>query len=300
VARGSIGEEDVRHYHAKSFNESHAELLEKCSRLQVNAAADLEGVNLHIKELSAIVHATKRYRDFNRDSAPWTKFARIQVGVLIVFSILLLGVGINTIAQVLYASGIPGFEKAWRCYLFSLTPIGIAFGIKGLRSFIHDHKRAMLYTVGIWVVGLAFGFMWVLLFAERFPGLTQSASDIVNSISISASNSKPHTGDFWFIVASILAESFLAAGCWLTAEAIIERHSPPVRKNNPAYDKVHSDLDHFLNRRSEQESLIGKINGKIQAIDDARKRFVEEAVGSFRAAVKSYQQAQSVMKQFKS
>jgi hypothetical protein len=298
-SRGPIGEEDIRHYHAKLYNERIIELLAKCGRMLASATVDLEGINQHIKELSAIVHATERYRDFNNQSTPWTTAAWIQVIILICVSILLLAVGINTVAQVLHASGTPGFEQAWRCYLFSFLPVGIAFGLKGLRHFIQDPKQVVTYSVAIWLVGLALAFLWVLLFAQRFPGLTQSVADIVSSISVSGNESKSHSGDTLFIFVSMLGETFLAAGCWLTAEAIVHRHSPPVRQNNPAYEKAHSDLDHFLNRRCEQQTIIGKINGKMQAIEEARKRFVEEAVGSFRAAVNSYQQAQNILQNFK-
>jgi len=202
-----------------------------------------------------------------------------------VFSLVLLGVGINTVAQVLLASGVPGFDNPWRCYLFSLTPIGIAFAFKSLRTFVPEARQKMIYTVIIWACGLVFGILWTILFASTFPALTQSASDIINSINSNSAGSSSGHGNILFIIASILAESLLAAGCWLTIEAIVEKHQPSVRVANPAYARTQTDLDHWLKRKYEQLHIAGKIKGKMDATESARKRFVEDSVGLFRTAL---------------
>lgn len=278
-------ESDVRNFHSRLFLEHNKELVTRCSHLAAQLKADLDGITRHVTELSSINDNTRRYQEFLIESMPWTKFSRIQVIVLVCFSILLLAVGINTIAQVLMASGIPGFESAWRCYLFSLIPIGLAFAFKCLRSLIASPRGQLFYTLGIWLGGLGFGLFWTVLFAQTFPAMTQSTADLINNLSSSGTTAHSSgSSGYALIVVSILAESLLAAGSWLTIQDIVTQHQPSLRVDNPAFEKTQHDLDHWLRRRYEQEDIRGKLGGKIDAVEEARVRFMDQAVGYFRIA----------------
>lgn len=283
ATKGPPGEMEVRNYHHRLFVESNAELTARCEQLQVRVAAEGEGIARHLTELTHINNNTDRYRELSEPSVPWTRMARAQVAVLLLFSAVLLGVGWNTTAQVLMASGVPGFESPWRAYLFSVVPIGIAFCLKSLRHFIAQRQHQKYYAVAIWLGGLLFGLRWVMLFAATFPAMTQSASDIVSSLS-SGQSAPNHGVGIEFIACSMLAESLLAAGCWLTVEAIFDRHQPSARLDNPAYEKTQADLDHWHHRQYEQQELHAKIEGKVTAIEQAKHRFVEESVGLFHLA----------------
>ena len=285
AVRGPEGETEVRSYHDRFFNEKNAELLARCHQMKERITSDRVGIIAQLQELSRINKHTDRYQELNRESIPWTKFSRIQVLLLVLFSLLLLAVGINTTGQILMNSGIPGFEHAWRAYLFSLIPIGLAFGFKYLRVFLTEQHRKTRYTLAIWSMGLFFGVVWAVLFAQTFPAITQSTADIINSISLD--QSKPnhgHVAGIILIVVSILAESLLAAGCWLTIETIVERHQPSTRINNPAYEKTQSDVNEWLKRKYEQDDICGKIDGKIRAIEEAKHRFADEAAALFHVA----------------
>lgn len=277
-------ESDVRNFHSRLFLEHNKELVTRCSHLAAQLKADLDGITRHITELSCINDNTKRYQEFLMESVPWTRFSRIQVIVLACFSLLLLAVGINTIAQVLLASGIPGFESAWRCYLFSVIPIGLAFAFKCLRSLIGSPRGQLIYTLGIWLGGLGFGLFWTVLFAQTFPAMTQSTPDLINRLSSSGTTNTGGSSGYILIVVSILAESLLAAGSWLTIQDIVAQHQPSLRVDSPAFEKTQHDLDHWLRRRCEQEDIRGKLQGKIEAIEEARVRFMEQAAGYFRLA----------------
>lgn len=282
---GSDGETRVRNYHSRLFLEHISELLTRCTQLRDQLQSDLAGIERHIAELSGINDRTARYQEQTGATLPWTRFAGIQVTILAVFSLLLLAVGINTTAQVLLASGIPGFENPWRCYLFSLIPIGIAFGLKYLRFFIPAPAARTAYAVFIWIAGILSGFIWSLLFAKTFPGLTQSTADIINSLATATNNAPGGPSGPAMIVVSIVAESLLAAGCWLTIEDIFGHHQPPLRVDSPAFQKTQRDLDHWLRRHYEQDELLGKVQGKLGSIEEAKQRLMEEAASYFRVAV---------------
>jgi hypothetical protein len=283
ATKGAHGESEVRNYHLKLFLELNAELTARCEQLRVRVAAEGEGITRQITELSAINNNTDRYHERCEPTLPKTRLVVCQVVFFLLCSLVLLLVGLNTNAQVLLASGVPGFESPWRAYLFSTVPIGLAFGLKALRHFLAQRQHQKYYTVAIWIVGLLLGVRWVALFAQTFPAMTQSVGDIINNLSAGQGSANPGVG-LSFIIVSMLAESFLAAGCWLTVEAIVEKHQPSARLDNPAYVKTQADLDHWHHRQYEQQGLHAKIHGKLTALDEARQRFIEEAVGLFHLA----------------
>jgi hypothetical protein len=90
---------------------------------------------------------------------------------------------------VLRSSGIRAFENVISAYLFSGIPIALAACLKALSAHIEDSGRRRVYTLSVWGIGFLFGMTWAFLFANTFPGLTQSTADL-----------------YWFSVKSRLVE----------------------------------------------------------------------------------------------
>jgi len=286
VGKGPAGESDITDYHVRLFGQKNGEHMAKCRKLKSQIDMGMQGVGQQQKDTSHILKQTPRYLEQMQQSTPWTRFSKIEIGVLLMVSCALLAVGINTIAQVLMASGIRGFDNPWRCYVFSLIPIGLAFGLKYLRRSVPEQFRKRVYPTIIWTVGLFLGVLWALLFASIFPSITQSVDQIINSLSANSTVSESGTAvGIAFILISILAEACLAAGCWLTIEGIVEHHQSPIRIDNPAFKKVQSDVDFWTLRKYELQELSAKIEGKLHALDEAKHRFVAQAAGKFYALV---------------
>src|SRR5207249_1981865 len=114
-----------------------------------------------------------------------------------------------------------------------------------------------------------------------FRGMTQSTAEIINSIRIVPSITDTGNMNWMYIAITGLAETFIASGCWFVAEHIIERHRPSIRIDNPIYKKNVSELDKTAKAEAEQINLRDIIVAKMGTMDEARKKYVEEAVGAF-------------------
>lgn len=286
ITRGAGGEAECRIVHLNQFESGNAELLAQAQRLDEQLKVEEEGADRHIHELTAIQNRTDRYREQAEPSAPWTGFDIVQVVVLALMSVVLLAVGINTNASVLQSSGIPVFEDLWRAYLFSFIPVGLAVAVKVPGSHISLKSRRLAYTYCVWGLGLLFGVVWAVEFARTFPGMTQSTAEIIASLTDPRAGDSDGHANGSFVLVAMLAEVFLAGGCWLTIQLISEKHAPSSRTDNPAYSKVQADLTHWQRRQAENRRLAGRLSGKINAINNTRDRFLGEAMGCFHAAVK--------------
>jgi hypothetical protein len=194
--------------------------------------------------------------------------------------------GINNNATVLMSAGIPAFESPLPAYCYSLVPILLAAGIKMLGSLFEKQSYRHTYTFAICIAGIVLGVIWAASFAKTFPGLTQSAADIVQSLTASNSGHSSQPGSGWMIFISILTETFGASGCWLMVQVICDRHQKTIVEPNPAYESLQAELDAWCKRRNENRRLAGQLAGKLNAISDARRHFVEDCVGHFHAALK--------------
>jgi hypothetical protein len=138
-----------------------------------------------------------------------------------------------------------------------------------------------------WGIGFAFGMVWAYLFAQTFPGLTQSTAELVRSLTESGGAGAASESKASFIFVAIMAEAFLAAGAWLTAHAIAEKHELEEIADNPAYSKRQADLDKWAAIYHDNVQLCGLLTGKLRRIDDASRCYVEKSLNYFRAALRS-------------
>ena len=280
----SEAEDRVRVHHGHIFDAANIELREKCSHLAVPVATDNAGIARHQRELTRVIERTDRYHERLESGTPWTKADRTKVIAFAVASAVLLLVELNTIAQVLMASGVPGFESTFRCYLFSFIPIGLAMLFKLPSTFFASRGLLMAYIWLVFVAALCFSVYWVVLFAEMFPGMTMSTADVINSIG----QSQPAESTSRLIVVAILAEALTAGVLWLAMEVIADKHEPASREDSPAFLKTQRDLDHWQRRQFEQEEIAAILHAKIKAIDYARATFIGQAMGRFQSALREH------------
>ena len=284
-SRGRSGEQDVRDFSARQFGRQNAELEGQVCHLETVLKMETACAERHCVEFSAKLEQTPAKIIHHREGQPWTTFTKVMVVMLLVLSVAGLAMGINTTATVLMASGIPAFENPVRAYCFSMVPILLAVIIKCVGSLFEAGPRRN-YTLAVCVTGVFLGIVWAASFAKTFPGLTQSAADIVQSVTAATSGPANESNSGWMIFISILTEAFCSAGCWLMVQVICDRHQKTIVEPNPTYESLQTELDAWGKRRNENRRLAGQLAGKLNAIADARKHFTEDCVGHFHAMLK--------------
>lgn len=280
----AAAEERVRNHHGHIFDAHNIELREKCVHLATPVAADNAGIARQQKDLTQVNEETARYHERTESGSPCTKADKAKLIAFACMSALLLVIESNSTAQVLMASGVPGFESLIRCYLFSAIPIGLAMLVKLPSTFFDSRGLLMAYIWFVFSAALCFSVYWVVLFANMFPGMTMSTADVINSIG----QSRPAESTPRLIVVAILAEALTAGVLWLAMEVIADKHEPASREDSPAFLKTQTDLDHWQRRQFEQEEIAASLHAKVKAIDHARATFIEQAVGRFQFALLEY------------
>jgi hypothetical protein len=285
-SRGHDGEYDVREYSARHFGRENAEFEGQLRRLGAVIGIEVAGAERHCKEFSARLEQTPPTIIHHRDGQPWTRFSRILVASLILLSLGGLAMGINTNALVLMSTGIPAFETPWRAYCYSMVPILLAGIVKIVGSLLESPSRRLNYTFAVCISGIILGVLWAASFANTFPGFTQSAADVVQSLTSTDSTHSNAQGSGWMVFISIMAESLLASGCWLTVQIICDRHQKTILEPNPDYEELQEKIDAWCKRRNENHRLAGQLAGKLKALSDGRQLFIEDNMGHFHAALK--------------
>jgi hypothetical protein len=287
IAMGRAGEPVVRETSSRAFSAANSAHSEEIHGILPLLEGMIKGAQKHIREISDQMKPEDRYIHIKKGGTPWTRADRVKVWFLIFISVLLLGIGMNTTASVLRSSGIRAFENAISAYLFSGIPVALAACLKALAAHIDDAGRRRTYAVCIWVIGFLFGMAWAFLFAETFPGLTQSTADLVRSLTETGAAASAPQSNVSFIFVAIMAESFLSGGAWLTAHAIAEKHELEEIAANPAYAKRQEDLDSWSSIYHDNVQVCGLLTGKLRRIEDASRCYVEKSLNYFRAALKS-------------
>jgi hypothetical protein len=284
---GRAGESSVREAATRNFgavNNQHVEEIHGVLEMLEHAIA---GAGRHSREISNGMNPARRYIHTHSNGTPWTKADRVKFWFFILTSVGLLAVGINTVANVLRSSGIPAFENPLAAYLFSGIPVALAVCLKGLSAYVEGDSRRRNFIVGIWGIGFLFGVLWAFLFAETFRGLTQTTAEIVSDLARTGNATAEPNSNWLFVFVAILAETFLSAGCWLTAQTIAEKHQLEELADNPAYLKQQKDLDRWGKIYHDYVQLRGRLNGKLQAIEDKSRAHVENTLNYYRAALKA-------------
>jgi len=285
-ARGRNGETDIINYSHRQFGHANAEVESQTRHCEVVMDVEIAGAELRCKEISAKLATTPPTITHHREGQPWTLFTKMMVACLVALSVIGLLMGINTTATTLMASGIAAFENPIRAYSFSMVPILLAVGIKILATLIPQPSHRQTYTLGVSIMAIVLGTIWAASFAKTFPGMAQSVSDVVSSITSSNGPQSDPSSSWWMVFISIMAEVFGASACWLVIQVICDRHQKTVVEPNPEYVALQKDQDTWNKRRNENRRLAGQLAGKLEALSDARKHFVEDCVGHFHAALK--------------
>lgn len=284
LTEGLAGRNEVEKYFGDEMDFANSDMLGKTQRTAALVAEDEKVAAQKVESISVELDNLPRYVKKEEYGVPWTPLPRIKFFVLLIFSLVLLAIGINTTASILQASGLSGFELFWRAALFSAIAPFIAVILELIGDLFDTPKARKTYRGAVLVAALGLGIVWVITFAELFPGLGQTISQIVQDLaSAQGDDEQRRLLERFFICVSLLAESFMAASCWLTMEAIAERHEPPGCQDNPSHKKVEADLQEWMNHRQQLSDLLGSLNWKLEGYTRLKANVIRKALAKFDA-----------------
>lgn len=233
----------------------------------------------HLEHLRVIGKAPDPFREVPGDPHEWAFASVAKVTLLLLASVVLLGIGIQSVARILMASGVPGFDKPAVAYLFAFVPVAAALALKNLSSAFTTERHRRRYGVAIGLLGVLFGLGWSTLFVLTFPPIGLSIEQLISAVagatSTGSSSGKP------MMLFQLVAEIFLSAGLWLESERIVELHRPAGKLPNPAYAAVRQVLDESLRDIQRTEELLGPRLALLKEIDARRTCHVAERVALF-------------------
>lgn len=282
AAWNGSGEAVVREHHIAKFNSIWADLEGVLRQVLQDMVANVRSGEAHLRELTQRLNRTDRYIEVERQSQPWTAWEIAQMVGILLFSVLLLAVDINSAAITLMESGIEAFRgHFWRAAMFNFSVIvGGAFLIKTLANWLDSDHARRRYALAIFVLALISLAAAVPVFAQTYSRI--AADPIATMTSLEPASSGHNS--WWTFALQLLVGNLVAGAMWLTATLIVERHRPSTRAENPMWTRVKADLDKQAADLREEREKMGLFQGKLQMIDSKRQQLVTRAVELFRLA----------------
>ena len=229
------------------------------------------------------------------DRVPWTRFEKLRLVVFIVLAIAAMGVGINQLRILLFASGY--FETNLDATLFSLLPIGIAAVIESLDAFMPTDRARRTY---VWLVhgcalvaGALFCWLLVLQYGDGLGGAAMAAAadsgfddvdfDAVGADEVAVESVRAWVG-VWLLRAAIAGEVFVSASLFIAASSLCAQHTPLRPTRNPMYRALEKVLSQLSRKHTVASDLLGQFEDRIKQIDTGRQLYIDEALTQFHLA----------------
>jgi hypothetical protein len=276
-----LAEVHLQRYDAPSFPGAEAahfeSLQEMCSNHRMETVAYVAG----LKKLAA---ATDAFMDDPSEGTAWTTFDLVKVSCLGLASIALLAIGVFTLSQILLASGLPGFEDPIRRYLFSGVPVGGAFAIKNIGGLLGTDRNLRRFIGFTHVAGVILAVIWASLFVSSFDSGPMSSADDVLAQVLADPGETADTADSGsaLLFVGLLAEMFLAGGCWLEIERIVTGHRRARRTLNPLRVAVDSEVTRWANHLVAVTAIEGRLKARLTSIHSGRATYVSRALNHYR------------------
>jgi hypothetical protein len=240
----------------------------------------IEQVVRHRNHLRRVAASTDVFVEVAGEGTPWTVFGCVKVGTLALVSVALLVVGSLSIGQILMASGIPGFEQGFRAYLFSIVNIGGAFILKNLASLLPSGPGRRRFAGFVNVFGLLFAVAWAALFVGTFGQMTSDPGEVIGDLLAADGNDDSATGQT-LLFAGLLAEMFLAGGCWIEIERIVEGHRMSRRVPNPRHVAIEERITEWSGELAMAESFAGELRARLRAIEQGGAAYLARARNAY-------------------
>ncbi len=225
------------------------------------------------------------------DRAAWTKLDVATAAGLGVFSLILLGMGMNTLATYLMDSGFIIFvERPALAYLLSAVNVGLAVLLKVGSSWCRDDATRHRYFVWLWRLGLISGALWLITFAIIFPDIKARGVDEVIANLSEKSALKESLLEDVFVCSQLVCEICISAALWMHLERLARAHAPAlVMVSNPehrGYRKLLSECNESLRAAVEKRAAL---EGWLKALRACESAYVSKAISAATAGLVSRQ-----------
>ena len=290
TAWNGSGEQVVRAHHVAKFNAEWAGDELVLRRVEQDVAENVRSGEAHERKFDAILNGTNPYVEEHREPKPWTLWDRAQLAAMLVFSLVLLTVDMNSAALTLMNSGLDGFrDHYWRAALFNVALIiGGAFLIKSASNWLTTDQAGRRYA---WVISVAAAvslFVALPVFAKTYARMTIDPIALMTG----EAGTMGTANSAWTFSLQILTGNLIAGAMWLTAALLIERHRPSIRVENPTWRRVKDDLDAISNLLRKEREKLGLVQAGLTRIEAERHQLVTRAVELFKLAEPEAQRAQ--------
>ncbi len=279
------GEQVVRAHHVAKFDAEWAGDEQVLRQVAHDISENVQSGESHERNLSSVLHSTDPYVYEQRETKPWTIWDRVQLAAMLLFSIVLLAVDINSTALILMNSGLDGFRgHYWKAALFNLALIiGGAFLIKAISAWLTSDQARRRYTLVVASSAIVSLIVALPVFARMYARMTIDPIALMTGEVGSAGS----VNSALTFALQIFTGNLIAGTMWLTASLFIERHRPSIRIENPAWRRVKDDLDVISNLMRQEGEKLGLVQAGLVRIDAERRELVTRAVELYKLAEQS-------------
>jgi hypothetical protein len=221
----------------------------------------------------------------------WSTFDRVTAAGLGLFSLVLLGMGMNTLATYLMDSGFIIFvERPALAYLLSAVNVGLAVLLKVGSSWCRDDATRHRYFVWLWGSGLVSGALWLITFAVIFPNIgAQGVDEIIASLG-EESALKDAVLEGVFVCSQLVSEICISAALWMHLERMVRVHAPAlVMASNPehrGYLGCLSECNESLRVAVERRASL---EGRLKEFQAGESAYLSKATSAARAKLAARQ-----------
>lgn len=230
----------VAAHHRSLFHSWYAGDIEQAVQNRDLVKEHIRGLEGRIRILSRQILKTDelvRQEQEAGGKVAWSTLDLVTAAGLGLFSLVLLGMGINTLATYLMDSGFILFvERPALAYLLSAVNVGLAVLLKVGSSWCRDDVTRHRYFVWLWGSGLVSGALWLVTFAVIFPNIgAQGVDEIIASLG-EESALKDAVLEGIFVCSQLVSEICISAALWMHLERMTRAHAPAlVVASNPEH-----------------------------------------------------------------
>jgi hypothetical protein len=204
----------------------------------------------------------------------WSRLDRLGAVGLVIFSAVLLGMGLNTLATYLMDSGFVIFvQHPGLAYLLSAVNIGLAVLLKVGAGWCRNDVAKNRYFLWLWVAGLVSGVFWLVSFAIIFPNI--GAQDLDEILANIGQGHSPWDAvlDGIYVCSQLISEICISAALWVHLARMIREHGPAwtmtVNPEHEGYLGALSRRNDSLRGATEKRALMEGRLREFQALEAA-------------------------------
>lgn len=216
------------------------------------------------------------------DLPPITRSVWASTLAMQAFAALLLAGDMFVCANVLIESGLSNFaEQPAKAYAYSASSMLLAMALKVMLGFFPAGRAKRWLLIALSFVAASGAVWWALLFAEAFPGLGQSTSAILGSLS-SVSAGVPVETSHRLVLLQIISGALAGVTLWALAEQIRERYHSQCLVPNKGHAEAMKWLETLRLEHSRVACELGQIDGLLSQFAARRKAFLADAAELFK------------------